>query len=94
MSLQHRAACAPHMPGLRQGLPTYDRNSTERGTPARVARAPDLVAGLLLVAPAIPTNNPEGSSWSRGGSSLGSKLRLGLTRAILQARQPMDDPHV
>ncbi len=54
----------------------------------RGSRAPDLVAGLLLVAPAIPMNNPEGNTWSRGGSSLGSKLRLGLTRAILQARRP------
>ena len=55
----------------------------------RATRAPDLVAGLLLVAPAIPMNNPEGNTWSRGGSSLGSKLRLGLTRAILQARHPI-----
>jgi hypothetical protein len=46
------------------------------------------VAGLVLVAPAVPTNAPEGSSWSRGGASLGSKLRLGLTRAILQATFP------
>ena len=44
------------------------------------------MAGLVLVAPAVPTNALEGNAWSRGGSNLGSKLRLGLTRAILQAR--------
>ena len=42
------------------------------------------MAGLVLVAPALPTNDPK-NSWSTGGG-LGRKLRFAATRAILQVR--------
>ena len=45
-------------------------------------RAPERVAGLMLVAPALPTNDPQ-NSWSTGGG-LGRKLRFAAVRAILQ----------
>ena len=41
-----------------------------------------MVAGLMLVAPALPTNDPQ-NSWSTGGG-LGRKLRSAAVRAILQ----------
>lgn len=47
-----------------------------------MARAPEKVRGLVLVAPAVPTNNPK-NSWSRRGG-LGRTLRLAATRAVLQ----------
>ena len=40
------------------------------------------MAGLVLVAPALPTNDPK-NSWSTGGG-LGRKLRFAAVRAILQ----------
>ncbi|CAL8466073.1 g5609 [Coccomyxa elongata] len=49
-------------------------------------RAPEKVRGLVLVAPAVPTNNPK-NSWSRRGG-LGRTLRLAATRAILQLDGP------
>ena len=49
-------------------------------------RAPERVAGLVLVAPALPTNDPK-NSWSTGGG-LGRKLRFAAVRAILQVPIP------
>ena len=62
--------------------PKYCSAAALRHAWGAACRAPERVAGLALVAPALPTNDPK-NSWSTGGG-LGRKLRFAAVRAILQ----------